>query len=136
MHGLAVLALVVVAVGAGVSDAADVRASRTALTVTYWPHGLGSSSRATWTLACSPPRGTLRRPRRACRKLAAGGRALFAPVPRNAVCSQIYGGPAVARVVGRLDGRKLRTTFSRRDGCQIARWARVSPWLLPRSATP
>ncbi len=36
-----------------------------------------------------------------------------------------------ARVTGVLDGRRVWATFTRSNGCQIARWAKVSPWLLP-----
>ena len=41
-------------------------------------------------------------------------------------------GAQTARVVGTLDGKRIAATFSRSDGCQIGRWNRVSPWLLPR----
>jgi hypothetical protein len=46
-------------------------------------------------------------------------------------CTEIYGGPQVARVVGVVQGKRIWARFSREDGCQIARWSRVSPWLLP-----
>ena len=58
---------------------------------------------------------------------------LFAPVRRNEVCTQIYGGPAVARVIGTVDGKRVWATFSRTNGCHIGRWDRLSPWLLPRA---
>jgi hypothetical protein len=47
------------------------------------------------------------------------------------VCTQIYGGPQVARVTGRIDGRRVWATLGRTDGCEISRWDRLSPWLLP-----
>jgi hypothetical protein len=56
---------------------------------------------------------------------------LFAPLPPNAICTEVYGGPQRARVTGMVDGRPVWATFSRSNGCEIARWARVSPWLLP-----
>jgi hypothetical protein len=56
---------------------------------------------------------------------------LFAPVPTDMACTEIYGGPQVARVVGVVQGKRIWARFSREDGCQIARWSRVSPWLLP-----
>ena len=46
-------------------------------------------------------------------------------------CTQIYGGPQMARVVGTIAGRRVWATFNRTDGCQISRWERLSPWLLP-----
>jgi Subtilisin inhibitor-like len=126
---LVVLAAALVASGSG--QAAQT-ASTTSLTVTYWPNGKGAGGKRTWTVACAPARGTLARPAVACRKLAAGGAKLFAPTDPYAACTQIYGGDQVARVVGTVKGQRIATGFSRRDGCEISRWARVSPWLLPR----
>ena len=78
------------------------------------------------TLRCEPARGTAPRPGVACRRLLAGGRALFAPTPRGMACTQIYGGPQVAVVTGSVGGRRVWATFRRRDGCEIARWNRVA----------
>lgn len=90
-----------------------------------------SQAGKTWTLRCEPARGTLAQPGVACRKLAAGGRKLFAPVPRSAVCTEIYGGPDIARVVGVVEGRQVWASFNLTNGCHIERWGRFSPWLLP-----
>ena len=57
---------------------------------------------------------------------------LFAPVPLHALCTEIYGGPQQARVVGTVKGRLVRAALSRTNGCEIARWQRISPWLVPR----
>ena len=103
----------------------------TALRIAYWDDGTGAMPDAVWTLRCDPVRGTLPRPARACKRLAAGGPALFAPVPATAVCTEIYGGPQRARVTGLVEGKRIWASFSRKNGCHIARWARVSPWLLP-----
>jgi hypothetical protein len=92
---------------------------------------MGVKPDAVWTLRCAPAGGTLRFPARACRKLAAGGPALFAPLPPKLVCTEIYGGPQRARVTGLLAGKRIWATFSRSNGCHISRWAQVSPWLLP-----
>lgn len=56
---------------------------------------------------------------------------LFAPVPKNVVCTEIYGGPQKARVTGTVGGNRIWATFTRQNGCQIDRWNRLSPWLLP-----
>jgi hypothetical protein len=45
-------------------------------------------------------------------------------------CTQIYGGPEVARVTGRFRGNRIWAEFRRSDGCEIARWERLRP-LLP-----
>ncbi|MDQ3671660.1 MAG: subtilase-type protease inhibitor [Actinomycetota bacterium] len=129
MRGIAlcVLALVLAASGSAATS------SVTALKITLWPNGEGSDRQKTWTLRCEPATGTIARPGEACRKLAAGERKLFAPVPRRAVCTEIYGGPDVARVIGVLEGGRVWATFNRTNGCHIDRWSRFSPWLLPPS---
>jgi hypothetical protein len=105
--------------------------SGTSLKLTYWENGSRPAESVIWTLRCNPPRGSLPRPGVACKRLAAGGPKLFAPVPPNTVCTQIYGGPQKARVVGTLAGRRIWATFQRTNGCEIGRWNQVSPWLLP-----
>ena len=96
---------------------------RTDLRITVWPSGQGSEARR-WTLRCAPPGGTLPNAAAACRALAANRAALRA-VPPGAICTQIFGGPQVATVRGVLDGRQVRATFSRANGCEIARWDRL-----------
>ena len=100
----------------------------TKLSITVWPEGLDAGSKH-YTLTCSPSGGTLPRPGFACRKLLALP-APFAPTPPNVMCTQIYGGPNVARVTGVLRGRKVWATFRRRNGCEIQRWERVG-FLFP-----
>ena len=131
MRALLLLALVVSVVVSGSGSAAT--AGRTSLTVTYRPDGPFAPGRQTWTLRCDPARGSLPRPARACRKLADGGVTLFAPVPPDAICTEIYGGPQTSRVLGTVRGKRVSSSFSRVNGCEIARWDRLSPWLLPRA---
>ena len=95
----------------------------TEMRITVWPRGEGGASRA-WTLRCDPAGGSLPRAARACRTLGAL-RSPFRPVPPGSICTQVYGGPAVARVRGTFRGRRVDTRFDRRDGCRIARWNRV-----------
>jgi hypothetical protein len=75
------------------------------------------------TLGCTPAMGSVERPARACAALASVQRP-FAPVPRNAVCTEIYGGPQTARVTGFYQGRRIWVVFSRINGCEIDRWNR------------
>ena len=98
------------------------------LSVTFWPEGRPGVAE-TWSLHCRPAGGT--HPARAgsCRTLARLADP-FAPVPRDAVCTQIYGGPQEALVTGTFRGRRVWARFKLRDGCEIARWNRLSP-LLP-----
>ena len=129
MRGLAISTAVLLLAAAGGASAGS--APRTSLTVTYWNTGTASADRTTWTLTCGPAGGTLKRPAHACSRLASGGRQLFAPTPKAAVCTEIYGGPQLAIVSGTLTGRRLWARFQRRNGCEIDRWNRLSPWLLP-----
>ncbi|HVM15969.1 MAG TPA: SSI family serine proteinase inhibitor [Gaiellaceae bacterium] len=99
------------------------------LTVTVWHDGRPGPSE-TWTLHCRPTGGTHPARASACRTLARLD-APFRPVPRDAVCTQIYGGPQEALVTGTFRGQRVWARFNLRGGCEIARWNRLSP-LLPR----
>jgi hypothetical protein len=124
--------LVVLVLAAIVSASASAApSSGTSLRITFWADSSKPLDRTSWTLRCNPVGGALKKPARACTRLLAGGVRLFAPVPKNAVCTQIYGGPQQARVVGTVKGQPVRATFSRTNGCGIARWQRISPWLVP-----
>jgi subtilisin inhibitor-like len=124
------LVAVLLAVTAATTASAATTAT-SALRVTYWEDVAKPSESITWTLRCNPARGSLPRPARACARLAAGGARLFARLPRNIVCTEIYGGPQRARVVGTVNGRRIFATFARSNGCEIDRWQRISPWLVP-----
>src|SRR5258707_3149202 len=52
------------------------------------------------SLRCDPPAGTVAQPARACRRLLAAGRGIFAPTPPRTACTLIYGGPQDALVTG------------------------------------
>ena len=96
----------------------------TSLNITVWPNGEGHAPKKTYTLRCNPVGGTLPHRADACAKLA-NLRAPFAGVPKNIACTQQYGGPQEALVIGRFRGQSVRARFSRKDGCQIDRWNRV-----------
>jgi hypothetical protein len=95
----------------------------TALTIAVSP-GNGAPTRH-WTLHCAPAGGTLPHAADACTRLNRLS-APFAPVPRDRMCTQIYGGPQVAHVKGTFKGNKVSATFNKRGGCEIARWKNVS----------
>jgi hypothetical protein len=101
------------------------------LTITFWPDEQEPAVFERWTLRCNPLGGNLQGRRTACRKLAGLTAAAFAPVPKNAICTEIYGGPQKAVVKGTLGSRRIWASFRRRNGCEIDRWQRFSPWLLP-----
>jgi Subtilisin inhibitor-like len=129
VRGVVVLALFLIPLALSASLQAGT-SSTTSLRVAYW-EGPGDTPDAVWTLRCNPAHGTLSRPAVACRKLAASGAKLFAPVRPGTVCTEIYGGPQRARIVGVVAGKRIWSTFARTNGCEIDRWQRVSPWLLP-----
>ena len=103
----------------------------TSLHITVWPHGEGAPGKRVWTLRCGPVGGTLPHRAAACSKLARLTRP-FAPTPAGVACTQIYGGPQEALVTGRFRDHAVRARFSRKDGCEIARWNRVR-FLFPIS---
>ena len=50
--------------------------------------------------------------------------------PRGRACAEVFGGPAKARISGRIDGRRVDRRLARTDACEIDDWDRVDP-LLP-----
>ena len=113
---------------------AAILVASTSLQITVWPNGQGDpSDKRGWTLRCAPVGGTLPHRTSACVKL---GRLAhpFAPTPKGVACTQIYGGPQVALVTGRFRGHSVRARFSRKDGCEIARWNSVR-FLFPGIAS-
>jgi hypothetical protein len=100
----------------------------TALTITIWPAGMNGPSER-WTLRCEPTGGSLPARVAACRKLNSLT-SPFRPLQKDVLCTQLYGGPQVARITGRFRGNRIWAEFRRRDGCEIGRWDRLRP-LLP-----
>jgi hypothetical protein len=82
------------------------------LVVTVWPQGPDGAARKHHLTCPGSP---------ACRTLSAGR---LRPTPANVACTEIYGGPAVARVRGTLDGKPVDVRLNRTNGCEIARWER------------
>lgn len=119
--GLALLAAVI-------ALAAPAQASDE-LRVTYWPEGRDRDARSRWTLRCSPAGGTLPRPAAACTRLDRM-KAPFAPLRKDLICTEIYGGPQEAIVAGTYEGRRIWIKLTRRNGCEIARFERLR-FLVP-----
>lgn len=109
---------------AGGGTGADEAPAGTELTITVWLQGRDGASEEV-TLTCDPPGGTHPRPEEACLALQADPSALE-PLPPDSVCTQIYGGPEEAEVVGTLDGEQVHATFSRQNGCEVDRWDRFA----------
>jgi hypothetical protein len=97
----------------------------TRLGIAVWPEGRQATETHRYTLSCAPARGTVPHPVRACTLLGRLGAAAFAPTPRGTACTEIYGGPDQAHVVGRVGGRRVDAHLRLSNGCEIARWNRV-----------
>jgi hypothetical protein len=83
-----------------------------------------------WRLTCDPAGGSHPDPVGACQALEVNGAAALPPVPKDEACTMIYGGPERATVIGTLNEEKVRSTFTRTNGCEISRWSLLVP-LLP-----
>jgi len=92
------------------------------------------SAPLTWTLTCVGfVEGSHPQAQAACDRLA-GLERPFAPLPADVVCSQQYGGPETARVIGRWGGEPVELDLSRVDGCRIAQWDSLVP-VVPAPAS-
>jgi hypothetical protein len=111
------------------APSASTGAGPTQLAISVWELGKQDGPKKEYALTCFPAGGTVPQPEAACTALAAGA-VDFEPVPADAACTQIYGGPAVATVKGTVLGQPVDATFSRSNGCEIARWDKATA-LLP-----
>ena len=91
----------------------------------------GSGRKSRWQLTCDPAGGTHPDPAAACEILAAHGAKALPPVPKDVACTEIYGGPDKATVSGTWRGQRVRSTFSRVNGCEISRWDLMRGLLPP-----
>ena len=51
--------------------------------------------------------------------------------PGDQICTEIYGGPDVAAIVGTHDGDAVNTTVDRSNGCGVDDWDRLLAGILP-----
>ncbi|UGY92457.1 SSI family serine proteinase inhibitor [Streptomyces gobiensis] len=88
-----------------------------------------------YVLRCKPTGGNHPDAQAACDavdKAVKGPKNPWEPVPEDALCTQIYGGPQTARVTGVWNGQKIKSDFDRTNGCEIARWDTLVP-ALPKA---
>ena len=128
----ALLILLLLFVTAGCGGGSSGSSAATNLRITVWPQGKTGAS-TTYTLNCRQKTGSLPAARAACSKLQRVDASAFAPVPLGTACTEIYGGPQIARVSGRLSSKSIRADFKRTNGCEIARWSRLA-FLFPTSS--
>ena len=88
------------------------------------------SVRWIWTTARKQ---CMTRPQAACDHLA-GMPSPFAPLAEDLACTQQYGGPETAHVIGRWGGEPVELELSRVDGCRIAQWDSLVP-VVPAPAS-
>ena len=88
-------------------------------------------TQTTWRLTCDPPGGTHPDPAAACRALAEHGAQALAPVPKDRVCAQVYGGPETASITGTWRGAPVTSRLSRTNSCESARWQALEGLLPP-----
>jgi len=113
--------------GAGHAAGGGSGASKPASSLTISVAAARGATPRHWTLTCGPAGdgGTHPRPAIACTTLARA-RAPFAPVRRGVMCSMVYGGPQTASITGTWQGKPVAATYSRDNGCQTARWNKIS----------
>lgn len=124
------LLLVLAVVLAGCGGGNTTLESTTNLTITYWPDGKGKGPQQHFNLSCDPTVGNVADPIAACADLKGPAREAFDPTPLSAMCTELYGGPAEATIVGTVDGDVVNARLSRSNGCEIGRWQDLSA-LLP-----
>ena len=122
LASLMVLAFVLAGCGGG-WEGGKTPGIQTVLHIRAWPQGKDRGTLREWRLHCDLAGGTHPAPEKACEQLFALA-GPFAPTPGDAVCTEIYGGPAVAEVEGLYRGETVDAKFTRTDGCEIARWDR------------
>jgi hypothetical protein len=94
--------------------------------------GRASPARLTCRGDVATSTGYLRyRPVTACRHARKIAAFLAARPITTRPCTQEYGGPQTARVRGSIGSRSIDRRFARRNGCEIADWARAGT-LVPR----
>lgn len=130
---IAALSTMPAAAQAGTPAPAPAPSDRLTITVTD-SDGAGDG---TYVLKCHPTGGSHPDASRACHRLqevTVWGTDPFAPVPKGAMCTMQYGGPATAHVTGTWQGRPVDARYDRSNGCEISRWDALVPVLPATSA--
>ena len=98
------------------ASAAGTDADRLTVRVTWAPGLIDTVDAGVRSARRHPPE------RPACLRALSAIALPFAKEPAGVACTMVYGGPETARVTGRWQGARVATSFSRTDGCGIARW--------------
>lgn len=130
MRALSLVLLLLLLAGCAGNEETVSTAPGTSLEISYTAEEGAAPGR--WTLTCDPAGGTHPDAASACRDLAAAGEP-FAPIPADAMCTEIYGGPQTATVRGTFRGAPVDLELSRVNGCFVAQWERLGALLPPLS---
>ena len=98
----------------------------TQLTVRVDPDGDGPEEAKQARISCDRESGGCGSPCAAAAKLRPAD---FEPTPADVACTELFGGPQTATISGTLEREQVEARFSRHDGCEIARWKKVSALL-------
>jgi hypothetical protein len=86
-----------------------------------------------WTLKCQPNSGTHPKVSTACKFLnTTAGKKAILELPKNEMCTEIYGGGITARIFGNFKGKKVDLRLDRKNGCKIAQWDSLMKVLVKR----
>ncbi|MBT0771160.1 hypothetical protein KIH74_19625 [Kineosporia sp. J2-2] len=128
----AVAAVAVLAAGCGAesSGAGSVTAQETT-PATDLTIAVTDGDTTTWTLTCDPVGGDHPDADAACATLDKSGDQAVPAASTDQMCTQIFGGEQTATITGTWKGKAIDASFSRENGCEIARWDLLTP-LLPK----
>jgi Subtilisin inhibitor-like len=133
------VAVLAAAIGCGTGQSAPnapAQTPETDLQVTLWEDGREQKAAPTrWTLKCDPNAGTLPKRVSACDRLERMS-SPFAPLRKDVVCTDQYGGPQQAVIAGRHEGKRIWIALSARNGCEIGRWNKLRFLLGGMAAAP
>ena len=129
MRGALLIALVIAGVGCGAGQSASGATPDTQLTISFWDEGREMGKPEKWVLRCDPAGGTLPRSTTACRQLDRLTKP-FAPIRKDVICTDQYGGPQQAVIAGTYKGNRVWALLAARNGCEIARAKRLG-FLVP-----
>ena len=86
--------------------------------------GKGGQQPLKLELQCAKPTDS-----QACGAAAGVSAADLRPTASDVACTELYGGPEEATIKGTIRGEDVDATFSRTNGCEIARWDAVKALL-------
>jgi hypothetical protein len=109
--------------------APDGAAGATELTIALDADGPGGEPETKAEIACAATDTDAEAGHEACRVIERLTPEAAEPIPQDVACTEIYGGPDLARVEGTLEGEPVHLRLTRANGCEIARFDLWTPLL-------